>query len=89
MNTQHKIDVWQISRQRRHPLTFHTFDTLQPGEAFELISDHDPFLLHDQLSLHETRAIYLGLFAGVAGRVARSYRKVGPGCTDGQDLLAI
>ena len=48
MSTEHTIDVRQIPGPQRHPLIFHTFETLQPGEALELINDHDPFPLRDQ-----------------------------------------
>jgi uncharacterized protein (DUF2249 family) len=29
-------------------LIFQTFETLQPGEALELVNDHDPFPLRNQ-----------------------------------------
>jgi uncharacterized protein (DUF2249 family) len=30
----------------RHPLIFSTFDSLHPGQAFELINNHDPVPLY-------------------------------------------
>jgi uncharacterized protein (DUF2249 family)/quercetin dioxygenase-like cupin family protein len=45
------IDVRTIPGPQRHPLIFSTFDSLQPGEALEIVNDHDPFPLHNQLNL--------------------------------------
>ncbi len=36
------LDVRTIPPMNRHPLIFQTFESLQPGEAFVLINDHDP-----------------------------------------------
>lgn len=36
------LDVRTIVPRERHPLIFKTFDALGPGEAFELVNDHDP-----------------------------------------------
>ncbi|MBR0712367.1 DUF2249 domain-containing protein [Bradyrhizobium liaoningense] len=36
------IDVRTIPRPRRHPLIFGTFDRLDLGEFFCVVSDHDP-----------------------------------------------
>ncbi len=46
MNT---VDVRTIIPRERHPLIFKTFDALKPGEAFELVNDHDPKPLYYQL----------------------------------------
>ncbi len=46
------IDVRNIVPRNRHPLIFQTFDTLEEGEAFELVNDHDPKPLYYQF-LHE------------------------------------
>ncbi len=42
------VDVRQTPPPRRHPLIFGTFDTLQPGQAFILVNDHDPKPLYYQ-----------------------------------------
>jgi uncharacterized protein (DUF2249 family) len=42
------IDVRPIPGPQRHPLIFQTFETLQPGEALQLVNDHDPFPLRNQ-----------------------------------------
>ena len=42
------LDVRTIIPRERHPLIFDTFDRLGPGEAFELVNDHDPKPLHYQ-----------------------------------------
>lgn len=47
-----QLDVRTILPRDRHPLIFSTFDSLQPGEAFELINDHAPKPLYYQF-LHE------------------------------------
>jgi uncharacterized protein (DUF2249 family) len=36
------LDVRQIPPRERHPLIFQTFETLHPGERFQLVNDHDP-----------------------------------------------
>lgn len=46
------VDVRTIAPRERHPLIFHTFDSLQPGEAFILVNDHEPRPLYYQF-LHE------------------------------------
>ena len=48
MSTKSTIDVRQIPGPQRHPMIFNTFDALAPGEALELLNDHDPFPLHNQ-----------------------------------------
>jgi uncharacterized protein (DUF2249 family) len=50
MSAKHTIDVRSIPGPQRHPLIFHTFETLAVGEALELVNDHDPFPLHNQFS---------------------------------------
>ena len=42
------IDVRTVPPPQRHPLIFGTFDVLAPGEAFEIVNDHDPVPLHMQ-----------------------------------------
>ncbi len=44
------VDVRQIPPPQRHPLIFRTFETLQPGEAFILVNDHDPKPLYYQFA---------------------------------------
>jgi uncharacterized protein (DUF2249 family) len=48
MNFKTTIDVRTIPGPQRHPLIFQTFETLAPGEALQLINDHDPFPLRNQ-----------------------------------------
>ena len=36
------IDVREIAPRERHALIFARFDALQPGEALQLVNDHDP-----------------------------------------------
>jgi uncharacterized protein (DUF2249 family) len=36
------IDVREIAPRERHALIFARFDALQPGQALQLVSDHDP-----------------------------------------------
>jgi uncharacterized protein (DUF2249 family) len=42
------LDVRAIVPRERHPLIFRTFGSLNPGEAFELVNDHDPKPLYYQ-----------------------------------------
>lgn len=37
-----RIDVRDIAPPERHPLIFSTFEALAPGQAMELVNDHDP-----------------------------------------------
>lgn len=51
MNITSTIDVRDIPKPQRHPLIFDTFDKLPPGEALELVNDHDPFPLRSQFNM--------------------------------------
>lgn len=42
------IDVRTIPPRDRHPLIFSQFDALQPGDALQLVNDHDPRPLYYQ-----------------------------------------
>ncbi len=42
------IDVRQIPPPQRHTTIFGKFDELLPGEALQIVSDHDPRPLHYQ-----------------------------------------
>ena len=44
------IDVRAIAPRERHPLIFSTFGALSPGQAMELVNDHDPKPLYYQFS---------------------------------------
>lgn len=44
------IDVRAIVPAQRHPLIFQTFEALAPGEAFELVNDHNPTPLYYQFA---------------------------------------
>lgn len=43
-----QLDVRVIPPREKHPTIFQTFEALQPGEAFVLVNDHDPFPLRHQ-----------------------------------------
>ncbi|MCC7165256.1 MAG: DUF2249 domain-containing protein [Anaerolineae bacterium] len=45
-----RIDVRVIPPPQRHVLIFKTFEALGPGEAFEIVNDHDPKPLYYQFS---------------------------------------
>lgn len=49
-STTQRIDVRVIPPPQRHMLIFQTFEGLGPGEAFELVNDHDPKPLYYQFS---------------------------------------
>jgi uncharacterized protein (DUF2249 family) len=42
------VDVRPIAPRERHPLIFTTFRGLKPGQAMELVNDHDPKPLYYQ-----------------------------------------
>ena len=48
------LDVRTESPARRHELIFDTFAALLPGNAFELVNDHDPRPLYYQLEAEQT-----------------------------------
>jgi uncharacterized protein (DUF2249 family) len=43
-----QLDVRVIPPREKHPTIFQTFDSLEPGESFVLVNDHDPFPLRYQ-----------------------------------------
>jgi uncharacterized protein (DUF2249 family) len=49
-NTIKELDVTKIIPREKHPTIFRTFDSLNPGEAFVLINDHDPAPLKHQFN---------------------------------------
>ena len=48
--TPHLVDVRAIAPRERHPLIFSTFRGLRPGQAMELVNDHDPRPLYYQFA---------------------------------------
>lgn len=48
------LDVREIPPRERHELIFATYEALGPGEAFELVNDHDPKPLYYQFSAEHT-----------------------------------
>ena len=36
------LDVREMAPRERHPTILSTFDALEPGQALELVNDHDP-----------------------------------------------
>ncbi|HEU4742074.1 MAG TPA: DUF2249 domain-containing protein [Meiothermus sp.] len=44
------LDVRSIAPRERHPKIFGLFDSLEGGQAFELVNDHDPKPLFYQFS---------------------------------------
>lgn len=61
-----QLDVREIRPRERHPLIFQTFDDLAPGEAFELVNDHDP------------KPLYYQFQAERSGQVEWTYLEEGP-----------
>lgn len=49
-STETVIDVRQIAPRLRHPMIFSTFQSLNPGEHFRIVNDHDPRPLFYQFS---------------------------------------
>ncbi len=46
--TENVVDVRPVAPARRHPLIFGTFESLQSGQSFVLVNDHDPKPLYYQ-----------------------------------------
>jgi uncharacterized protein (DUF2249 family) len=47
------LDVREIAPRQRHARIFETFGSLQPGEAFVLVNDHDPKPLYYQFNAEQ------------------------------------
>lgn len=45
-----QVDVRELAAAQRHPLIMENFHGLEPGQAMELINDHDPKPLFYQFS---------------------------------------
>ncbi len=52
--TRTKLDVRTVAPMYRHKLIFDTWEALKPGEAFELVNDHDPKPLYYQFQAEHT-----------------------------------
>lgn len=61
-----RIDVRTIAPRERHPLIFSTFGSLAPGQAMELVNDHDP------------KPLYYQFDAQMPGQFAWEYLETGP-----------
>ncbi|MSR64179.1 MAG: DUF2249 domain-containing protein [Verrucomicrobiae bacterium] len=48
------MDVRSLIPPQCHPLIFQSIQSLQPGEAFVLINDHDPKPLYYQFAAEHT-----------------------------------
>jgi len=60
------LDVREMPPRERHPTILDTFGALAPGEAFELVNDHDPMPLRYQFE------------AEMPGRFTWEYLEEGP-----------
>ena len=60
------VDVRTVAPRERHPLIFSTFRALRPGEAMELVNDHDP------------RPLYYQFQAEMPGSFTWDYLEQGP-----------
>ena len=49
------IDVRELAPHERHSKIFGSFDELLPGEAIEIVSDHDPLPLRRQFESRSAR----------------------------------
>ncbi len=50
------LDIRVIPPRDKHPTIFRVFDGLKPGEAFELVNDHDPMPLFHQMNAERPAA---------------------------------
>lgn len=60
------VDVRSIAPRERHPLIFSTFRNLAPGQAMQLVNDHDP------------RPLYHQFQSDMPGRFDWDYLEAGP-----------
>jgi uncharacterized protein (DUF2249 family) len=56
MATPTLLDVRTIPPRDKHATIFRTFHALQPGEAFQLVNDHDPVPLRYQFEAEHAGA---------------------------------
>ncbi len=49
-----ELDIRVVPPPEKHPTIFRMFDSLQPGESFTLVNDHDPFPLRHQFEAMRT-----------------------------------
>jgi uncharacterized protein (DUF2249 family) len=85
------IDLRRIAPGERHALIFSHFDALRPGQALELVNDHDPQPLHVQFEdrsfgQYEWRYVETGpaswrVWIGKSG--ARPTSETGDSCCSG------
>ncbi len=61
-----ELDIRPVPPSQRHPLIDATFDSLQPGEAFVLVNDHDP------------KPLYYAFHCERPGRFTWEYLEQGP-----------
>ncbi len=47
-NSVRLVDVRQVPPAQRHPMIFGAFESLESGQSFELVNDHDPKPLYYQ-----------------------------------------
>ncbi len=66
MTDKGQLDVRSLVPMQRHTAIFATFDALKPGEAFELVNDHDP------------KPLYYQFQAEHAGKFTWDYLEEGP-----------
>ena len=60
------IDVRTLPPSQRHSLIFQSYHDLKPGEAFELVNDHDP------------KPLYYQFAAEHKGQFSWDYKEQGP-----------
>ena len=48
-----RVDVREVAPRDRHPLIFSTFRSLGAGQTMELVNDHDPRPLYDQMQAEQ------------------------------------
>ena len=49
-----ELDVREVPHPRRHTLILDTFESLEPGQTFVLVNDHDPRPLYYQFQAERT-----------------------------------
>lgn len=67
------IDVREVPHFQRHALIYKTFDSLQPGQAFMLVVDHDPKPVIFELDfMHKGKFAYAYVEQGPLWRIRMS-----------------
>ena len=71
------LDVRELRKPDKHPRVFEQFASLDVGESFVLVNNHDPGHLREEFERDHPRRVRLGLPAAGTGAVGDPDRQAG------------